>query len=88
MSRRKERRKRIEGEIRHYLYAHRYGEWVLNHDIIRFLDHTSRGRRSYNSLNSIALGQILKSCEWVERKEDDVNSRRGVFYRYVGGEEE
>ena len=88
MSRRKDRRKRIVQSIRHYLYAHRYGEWVSNHDIVRFLDYSSRGKNSYNSISTITLGQYIRGEQDIIQSIRDVNGRKCVCYKLVVGEEE
>ncbi len=87
MNRRKRRRIRLMGQIKHYLFAHRGGEWTSNRDILTYLEHSARGRVSRSSISAIALGQLLKSVPEVEHEVQDVLGRKVVFYRYIAEEE-
>ena len=77
----------MTGQIKHYLFAHRGGEWVSNRDILTYLEHSARGRVSRSSISAIALGQLLKSVPEVEHEVRDVQNRKVVFYRYMAEEE-
>ena len=86
-NRRTRRRQRIIDEIIHYLYAHRYGEWVMNHDIVKYLEQSVRGKASYNKISVHTLGQYVKGIPQIQHKVIDGDGRKNVCYR-IGDEEE
>jgi len=84
----KRRRARITKEILFYLGVLRQYRWTSNKDIICHLDYSARGKSSYNAINPNSLGQLLRTCNLVERRITEIGSEKIVEYRMVNYEEE
>jgi len=87
MTRLKRKRMRILKEVKFYLEVVKNGEWVGNNDICQYLEYSTRGQRSYNSISSSTLGQYMKSIQ-CEKRETCIGNDRLVEYRILRGEEE
>tara|TARA_R110001583_G_scaffold131763_1_gene283588 strand:- start:2952 stop:3221 length:270 start_codon:yes stop_codon:yes gene_type:complete len=84
----KRRRERITKAILFYLGVLRQNRWTSNKDIIYHLDYSARGKSSYNAINPNSLGQLLRTCDVVERRITEIGNEKIVEYRMVKDEEE
>ena len=78
----KQRRERIQNEIRFILEIVYAGEWVSNKDILINLHSTSRGKQSYNSINQSTLGQYMRTMP-CEKRTCDVGKGKAIEYRIL-----
>ncbi len=86
-TRRRKRANRIREQIEFYLSVIRNGEWTENSAIVKHLEHSARGRTSYNSINANTLGQYCRQIKRIEKKFVDVGHKKYTMYRLTLEEE-
>lgn len=86
-TRRRKRADRIRQQIEFYLSVIRNGEWTENLAIVKHLEHTARGKVSYNSINANTLGQYCRHIKNIEKKFVDMGHKKHTMYRLILEEE-
>lgn len=88
-TRRQKRRVRIQQAVRFYLQVVRNEEWTSINDIVKHLELNTRGASSYNQVTPTALGQMLRSCDGIDKEVYFFDAhRKTTYYRWFRDEEE
>lgn len=80
---------RIQNAVEFYLKIVRNEEWTSIRDIVKHLEVNTRGASSNNQVTPTALGQMLRSCDGIDKKVRFLDAHgKTTYYRWFRNEEE